>query len=81
MKRAKFEKPHIYRRKGNEEQAIFNSCLDEIVAEAETELIVVEFADPGMFAKRSVDSRRAIEADSYCESVGAWVGSSGGIYG
>ena len=38
LKRAKYEKPYIYRRKSNEEQSIFNSCLDETVAEAETEL-------------------------------------------
>ena len=38
LKRAKFEKPYTYRRKGNEEQAVFNSRLDETVAEAETEL-------------------------------------------
>ena len=44
LKRAKFEKPYTYRRKGNEEQAVFNSRLDETVAEAETELAA---ASPG----------------------------------
>ena len=44
LKRAKFDKPYAYRKKGNEEQAVFNSCLDETVAEAETELVA---ASPG----------------------------------
>ena len=46
LKRAKFEKPYTYRRKGNEEQAVFNSRLDETVAEAETELAVVSPGAP-----------------------------------
>ena len=44
LKRAKFDKPYAYRKKGNEEQAVFNSCLDKTVAEAETELAA---ASPG----------------------------------
>ena len=46
LKRAKFEKPYIYRRRGNEEQAIFNSRLDETVAEAETELAAASSSTP-----------------------------------
>ena len=38
LKRAKFEKPYTYKRKGNEEQATFNAKLDEKIAEAEVEL-------------------------------------------
>jgi hypothetical protein len=38
LKRAKYEKPYTYKRKGNEEQATFNAKLDEKIAEAEVEL-------------------------------------------
>ena len=38
LKRARLEKPYTFRRKGNEEQAVFNGRLDETVAEAEAEL-------------------------------------------
>ena len=46
LKWAKFEKPYIYRRKGNKEQAIFNSCLYETVAEVETELAATSSSTP-----------------------------------
>ena len=38
LKRAKFEMPYSYQKKGNEEQAIFNSRLDGTVAKVETEV-------------------------------------------
>ena len=38
LKRARLEKPYMFWRKGNEEQAVFNGCLDETVGEAEAEL-------------------------------------------
>ena len=38
LKRARYEKPYEFKRKGNEEQASFNAKLDETVAEAEAEL-------------------------------------------
>ena len=48
LKRAKFEKPYSYRRKGKKEQAIFNS-LNETVAEADTEL-AMKSPGPPIFA-------------------------------
>ena len=38
LKRASLEKPYTFRRKGNEEQAVFNGRLDETVTGAEAEL-------------------------------------------
>ena len=35
LKRARYEKPYEYKRKGNQEQAAFNAKVDEAVAEAE----------------------------------------------
>ena len=34
VKRARYEKPYSFKRKGNEEQATFNSKIDESIAEA-----------------------------------------------
>ena len=38
LKRARYEKPYAFKRKGNEEQAAFNAKLDETAVEAEAEL-------------------------------------------
>ncbi len=38
VKRARYEKPYAFKKKGNEEQAAFNSRISESMAEAETEL-------------------------------------------
>ena len=38
LKRARYEKPYTFKRKGNEEQATFNAKLDETVADVESEL-------------------------------------------
>ena len=38
VKRARIEKPYTFRKKGNEEQSLFNSQLDECLAEMESEL-------------------------------------------
>ena len=38
LKRARYEKPYTFTRKGNEEQATFNAKLDATVADAESEL-------------------------------------------
>ena len=42
LKRARFEKPDAYRRKGNEAQALFNTKVDETLAEAESDAATVE---------------------------------------
>ena len=39
LKRARYEKPYAFKRKGNEEQAEFNAKVDETTAEAEAELM------------------------------------------
>ena len=38
LKRARHEKPSQYKKKGNEEQASFNTCIDELLAEAQLDL-------------------------------------------
>ena len=38
IKRARFEKPYQYKKKGKEEQASFNACVDEALAEVQLEL-------------------------------------------
>ena len=43
LKRARYEKPYEYKRKGNQEQAAFNAKVDEAVAEAE---LLIEEAGP-----------------------------------
>ena len=42
LKRARYEKPYAFKRKGNEEQAEFNAKVDETAAEAEAELMEQE---------------------------------------
>ena len=41
VKRARYEKPYTYRRRGNEEQATFNARVDESLAQAENDLASV----------------------------------------
>lgn len=65
LKRVRYEKPYEYRRKGNEEQATFNAKLDEVVAEAETQL---EEAGPSLApalqrAKEALKSGRQLIAE------------------
>ena len=38
LKRVRREKPYVYKRKGNEEQAIFNEKVEEAIASAQLEL-------------------------------------------
>ncbi len=38
VKKARYEKPYTYKRKGNEEQANFNARVDETLADAESDL-------------------------------------------
>ena len=91
LKRAKFEKPYISSKgqqgAGNIQQPPRRDRgrgRDRAHCGIVKHSFIIHHSDyqgPGMSAERSVASRRATEADSYCGLVGAWVGSSGGIYG
>ena len=41
LKRARFDKPYVFKKRGNEEQASFNSKVDEALAQAESDLASV----------------------------------------
>ena len=49
LKRARYEKPYEYKRKGNREQAAFNAKVDEAVAEVE---LLIEEAGPSTAGTR-----------------------------
>ena len=42
LKRARYDKPYTFRKRGNEEQANFNAKVDETLAQAESDLSLVE---------------------------------------
>ena len=54
VKRARYEKPFTYRRRGNEEQATFNARVDESLAQAEGDLASVTAGPSATSALRRV---------------------------
>ena len=55
LKRARYEKPYAFKRKGNEEQAEFNAKVDETAAEAEAELMEAGTSAAPALTVRSTD--------------------------
>ena len=57
LKRAKYKKPYTYPKKGNEEQAVINSEVDEAIPKAEEQL--AEIAPPTLPAlQKARDSHK-----------------------
>ena len=54
VKRARYEKPYTYRRRGNKEQATFNARVDETLAQAESDLASVTAGPTATTALRRV---------------------------
>ena len=52
LKRVRHDKPYVFRRKGNEEQASFNEKVEEAVAEAQAQYTADELADGNDDEKR-----------------------------
>ena len=42
LKRARFDKPNVFEKRGNEEQASFNAKVDEALAQVESDLASIE---------------------------------------
>ena len=42
LKRARYDKPYVFRKRGNEEQASFNAKVDQTLVQAESDVSVVE---------------------------------------
>ena len=84
LKRARYEKPYTFKRKGNEEQATFNAKLDETVADAESELTeagpaaapALQRAMEAIKKGRKMIAERQ-KAHQNRRSFRAWVGSGG----
>ena len=54
LKRARYEKPYSFKKKGNEAQALFNAKLDETLAQAETDAAAVVTGPPSAPALQRV---------------------------
>ena len=62
VKRARVEKPYTFRKKGNEEQSLFNSQLDECLAETESELSGAGATPALVRAKESLEKGKRLLA-------------------
>ena len=58
LKRARFEKPYSFRRKGNEAQALFNAKVDETLAQAESDAASVAGPSAAPALQRVVEALR-----------------------
>ena len=90
LKRARYEKPYSFKRKGNEAQALFNSKLDETLAQAESDAASVAAGPSAAPALQRVveglrKGRALIDERQKCirladRSEHGW-GGGGGIHG
>ncbi len=63
VKRAQHEKPYVFRKKGNEEQAGFNSHISENIAETDTELAGVAASPALERAQASLEKGKKLIAE------------------